>query len=1083
MKLTFLLMLIGCMQLSARSSGQLVTLHVKDMPLKTLLRDVQRQTGLNILMDASLLEHAPRVSLRVRQMPVEGVLELCLKNTPLGFSIESGAIIIDKKPDAVQPAREAPRQDKPVTGTIRNAKGEPVPGAAIQVKGTSRGVLSDATGRFTIEAADNAVLVVSMMGHVSVEIRATSGTVLNIVLQEAVTALNDVVVIGYGAQKKSDLTGAIAQVKTAELTEFPTTNVMQALSGRAAGIQVTQNSGAPGSPVSLRIRGTNSIQGSNEPLYVVDGFPITGNPTMLNNADIESMDVLKDASATAIYGSRGANGVVLITTRKGKSGRTRVDYEGSFGVQQIRKKLALMSPIQYGEFYNLQAKNDGVPAYFSDQQLAAFRASGKGTDWQDLMTRKAPMHQHTLTISGGAEKTQFSLSGSMLKQDGIVINSNHKRYVFRGNMQHNLHDKFSIQYSLNLSRTETNDKNGGDGGRGNSLFSGMISVPSSLRPYDDRQVLTVPILAYPFISNAMINPLNYLYEQDNRGRENRVLGNAAIIYKPFPSITVRISGGIENTDIRTDAYTTSAFVNSDGAAAVNNASFTSLLNENTISYDLSANAHRFTALAGFTYQHLISTSTGTSGSGFVSDVPGTHDLGAAAIINPATSAYSQAVLISYLSRVNYAYNDKYLLTASIRADGSSRYGAGNKWGYFPSAALAWRVSRENFMKNISLISDLKVRASVGATGSQAIAPYATLNQLVSGKTVFDDAMFTTYSPGTRRPNNLKWETTYQTDLGLDVALAGNRLYLTADYYIKNTRNLLNNVQLPVSMGYTYTIQNVGVMQNKGFEMTLNGSPLKASSPLQWTLGGNISVNRNKIVTLYGGQDIYGTSYYTGLVSDFVNLLREGQPMGVFYGYQENGYDKDGKIVYKDITGDGAVTVADKTIIGNPHPDFIYGFNTSFAWRGLELSAFFQGSHGNDIFNFSATQSVDLGQGLNLLEEQFHQHWTPTRTNTKYPAVTRSQNVAVSDRFVEDGSYLRLKNIRLAYNVPVKYKAASWMKSGQIWISGQNLLTRTNYSWYDPEVSAHMADNSVNLGIDQFGYPTAKSVTVGLRIGL
>ncbi|CAL1521535.1 TonB-dependent receptor [Chitinophaga sp. MM2321] len=1091
MKLTFIFLLIGFMQLSARSSGQQVNIKLKNAPLKTLFKAIQQQTGLNIFVDAALLEGADHVTLDIKNMPVAQVMQLCLKGRNLQYTIEADAIIIEQKPAAIRPATAPPPPPADIvftiTGTITNAKGEPLPGAAVHVKGTQKGVLSDGNGSFSIVVNEKAILVVSMLGYQPKEIAITGNANIMVTLSEAVTALNDVVVVGYGIQKKSDLTGSLSQIKSKDLTAFPTTNVVQALSGRATGVQVIQNSGAPGSPISVRIRGTNSIQGSNEPLYVIDGFPVSGNPTMLNNADIESVNVLKDASATAIYGSRGANGVVLITTKKGKQGATRVDYEGSYSVQTIRKKLKLMSPIQYGEFYNEQAKNDGVPAYFTPQQLDEFKAMGAGTDWQDLVMQKAPMQNHTVNVSGGNAKTQFSASGSMLKQDGIVINSYYNRYALRANLNHDISDKFSMQYGINLTRTESSDKTGGgnSSGRGNSLYSGMISVPPSLTPYNDDGSFRVPILSYSFISNAMINPLNYVYAESYLGKENRVLGNAAVTYKPTPELVIRVSGGIENFDLRNDTYTTHKFVNSNGAAAVNSSQYTSLLNENTITYTKAFGDHHLTALGGFTYQNFLSTNAGASGSGFVSDIQGTNDLGAATVNNPSSSGYAKSVLISYLSRINYGFKDKYMLTASFRADGSSRYGTGNKWGYFPSGAVAWRVSQEEFMKDVSFISDLKLRAGFGATGSQAIAPYATMNQLVSGKTVFDDGLFTTYAPGTRLPNNLKWETTYQSDFGIDVSVLNNRIHFTADYYVKNTRDLLNSVQLPASLGYDYTIQNVGEMQNKGVELGLDVSVLPATAAFQWNLAGNISFNRNKIVKLYGGQDIYGTSYYTGVVGDFVNLLREGQPLGIFYGYLENGYDSKGNITYKDLTGDGKITTADKTYIGNPNAKYTYGLNSAMAFKGFELSLFFQGSRGNDIFNFSATQSVDLNQGMNLLEDQFLHHWTAANPDphAKYPAVTRSLNVAVSDRYVEDGSYLRLKNIQLAYNIPMNKTGVKWLRSGQVYVSGQNLLTWTKYSWFDPEVSTHISDNSVNLGIDQFGYPTAKSVTIGVRIGL
>lgn len=968
-----------------------------------------------------------------------------------------------------------------VSGKVTSAfENEALPGVNVLVQGSNTGTVTDIEGNYNLNVSDpNSTLIFSFVGYLSEEAPIEGRPEIDIKLVEDIQSLSEVVVVGYGTVKKSDLTGSVSSIEGEDLNAFPTTNPVQALAGRAAGVQVKQNTGAPGGGISVRIRGTNSIQGGNEPLYVIDGFPYSGTPTILNNNDIESMEILKDASATAIYGSRGANGVVLITTKRGKAGATRVDYEGSYGIQTLRKKLDLMNATEYAEFYNEQAVNDGLEPYFSQDEINNF---GEGTDWQDEVYQAAPLQNHSLTVSGGNDKTQFSISGSHFNQKGIIPGSDYVRNSLRANVNHDISKKFSLNTSVIVSRIDSDRKNSGGGNRGRSLIGGTISAPPTLSLYNDDGTYRDLATVYPFISNVLTHPFNYIYEQNDHIRSNKVLANAAVTYMPIEGLSIKVSGGIENSDDRVDGYTTTDFINSSGSANVDTDQRTSLLNENIISYAKTIGKnHSISATAGVTYQNSISTSLGASGAGFISNVTESHDLGSAAILNTPGTGYSDWSLLSYLSRFNYSLNEKYLVTASFRADGSSRFAEGEKWGYFPSAALAWRISEEQFIKNIPFISNLKLRAGFGATGNTAIGPYTTLNLLNAGKTVFDDQLFTNISPGTRLPENLKWETTMQTDFGIDVGIFDNRFRLTADYYIKNTTDLLNRVSLPSSLGYLYTIRNVGEIQNKGFELALDANILTGN--FNWDVSTNISFNRNEVIKLYGREDILGSAIYVGIVNDNINILREGKPLGVFYGYVEEGYDENGKIVYKDLVDDGSINQDDKTIIGDPNPDFIYGFNSNMSFKNFDLNIFIQGSQGNDIFNLSSVgQTTDYGFGLNMLREVLYDHWTPETPNAKYPKISRSTNVRVSDRFVEDGSYLRLRNIQLAYNLPVSNLNIGWLRNAQVYVSGQNLITLTKYSWFDPEINSYGGSSSILQGIDHYSYPTTKTLTLGLKLG-
>lgn len=1070
--------------------NQKITIRAKNQELVTILKNIEKLADVKFTYRPELIRDAKKLSVEAEASKLADLLDEILQPLDIKYKIVRRQVILTKVERSqslipeIAPLQLSSRAERELTGKVLDEKNSGLPGVSVVIKGTQKGTTTDIDGSFKLalpdEEATNAVLVFSFVGYQSQEVPVRSSSVITVSLAPEDRSLNEIVVVGYGTVKKSDITGSVAQVKSKDINSFPTSNALQALSGRAAGVQVTQNNGSPGAGMSVRIRGTNSIQGSNDPLYVVDGFPTTGNnPTILNSVDIESMEILKDASATAIYGSRGANGVVLITTKQGKAGKTRVDIETSYSSQTLRKKLELMNASEYARFYNMQAANDKLAPYFTDEQVNNF---GEGFDWQDQVFRRAPIKSTSITVSGGNEKTQFSISGSFFGQDGIIKGSDYDRYSLRTNFKHSISKKISFTMSTTLSRLKTARRDSEGGSRGNSMISAAISSPPTLTPYNEDGSYRVMATAYPFIATDLINPLNFINEQTNVVKANRILSNAAFIYNPIPEIAIKISGGIENADDRTDIYTTRKFVNSNGNATVRNTQATSFLNENTISYNKTFNEiHSVSAVAGFTYQDFLTTSLSGAGTGFLSDITETSGLGSAATPGIPGSGYSKAVLLSYLGRVNYALKDKYLFTASIRRDGSSRYSKGEKWGYFPSGAVAWRISNEDFLKNNSNISDLKLRASWGLTGSQAIDPYATLNQLEAGRTVFDDAMYPSFTPETTLPGNLKWETTEQKDIGIDMGILKNRVLLSADFYIKNTRNLLNRVTLPSSLGYTSTIRNVGEMRNQGLEFGVDSRIF--TGEFKWDLNTNISFNRNKVVKLYGNDDILGGSVGVVVINDVTSILREGRPVGQFWGYIENGYTEQGKLQFQDLDNDGNITQNDKTYIGNPNPDFIYGINSNMSYKGFDLTLFIQGVQGNDLFNVSSiVNTIDYGFGLNMPKEVLYNHWTPENPNAKYPLITRNSNARVSDRFIEDGSYLRLRNIQLAYNLPLEKWGVKSVRNVQLYVSAQNLLTFTKYSWWDPEVNSKGGGNVQLQGIDHNSYPTAKSFTAGLRVG-
>jgi TonB-linked SusC/RagA family outer membrane protein len=1067
--------------------NQKITIKTTNQELIVILKNIEKLADVRFTYRPDLIRNAKKQSLVAEDRKLVDLLEELLTPLDIKYRIVRRQVILTKVEKRqsllpeIMPLQPKVLTEREITGRVLDEKSSGLPGVSVVIKGTQKGTTTDIEGNFRIGIIDdNTTLIFSFVGYQSNQITVGNSSAVTVTLTPEDRSLNEVVVVGYGTVRKSDLTGSVAQVKSKELNSFPTSNALQALSGRAAGVQVTQNNGSPGAGMSVRIRGTNSIQGSNEPLYVIDGFPTSGsNPTILNNVDIESMEILKDASATAIYGSRGANGVVLITTKSGKAGKTRVDIETSYSSQTLRKKLDLMDASEYAQFYNIQAANDKIAPYFTDEQIRNF---GKGFDWQDEVFRRAAIKSTALTVSGGNDKTQFSISGSFFGQDGIIKGSDYNRYSLRTNFKHSISKKVTFTMSTTLSRLTTERRDSEGGARGNSMISAAISAPATLAPYNEDGSYRVMATAYPFIATDLINPLNYINEQTNVVKANRILSNAAFVYNPIPEISIKISGGIENSDDRTDIYTTRKFVNSNGTATVRSQQQTSFLNENTISYAKTFNdIHSLSAVAGFTYQDFFNTNLSGSGTGFLSDITETAGLGSAATPGIPGSGYSKAVLLSYLARVNYTLSEKYLFTASMRRDGSSRYSQDNKWGYFPSGAVAWRISNEDFLKNSTYVSDLKLRASWGLTGSQAISPYATLNQLNASRTVFDDAMYTAFTPGTVLPGNLKWETTEQKDIGVDLGILKNRIIISADYYIKNTRNLLNRVSLPSSLGYTSTIRNVGEMQNQGVELGIDTRIF--TGVFKWDLNANISLNRNKVVKLYDSGDVLGGNVNVVAINDVTTILREGRPVGQFWGYREEGYTEQGRLKFSDLDNDGVITQNDKTYIGNPNPDFIYGINSSMSYKGFDLTLFVQGIQGNDLFNVSSVvNTMDYGFGLNMPKEVLYNHWSPEKPNAKYPLISRSSNLRVSNRFIEDGSYLRLRNIQLAYNLPLEKMQIKSLRNIQLYVSGQNLLTLTKYSWWDPEVNSKGGGSVQSQGIDHNSYPTAKSFTAGVRVG-
>ncbi len=983
-------------------------------------------------------------------------------------------------------AQTSPLINATISGTVIDSlTREPLQGALVQLEGVTHSVATDGAGKFNFVTGQKlpATLIISYVGYKKTSAVIKSSPV-EIQLSPDLKYLDEIVVVGYGTQRKGDLTGSISSISTKELNSYPVFDAVAGLQGKTAGVQVIQNSGKPGGNISVRIRGGNSLLGNNEPLYVVDGFAITGSPESLNPQDIESIEILKDASASAIYGSRGANGVVLITTKNGQAGKSEITFDSYYSIQKLRKKIDLMNATEFAILANERALNDGVTPFFTESQINSF---GKGTDWQDVLYRTAPLQNHAITASGGNEKTQFSISGSFTDQVGIVLGSNLKRESLRGNFNQKISDKVKITFSSTLSNTDLSDINSDNGSKGGSIINGLLGAPPTISPKDENGSYN-NVQAYSFSPNNLINPLALAIERTQRQNTKYILAGTSVKYEPIEGLSFNSSFGIEAGISKQSIYSPSIiFSTPTGQAKISSSDNLNVLNENTVTYTKVLNSdHSFTALGGITYQQnqIKAYDTGNA-TGFSTDKLGAGNIQSASVPGTPANQSSKWNLFSYLGRLNYAFKETYLVTASIRADGSSRFAEGNKWGYFPSVAFAWKAINEDFINHISFLSDLKFRFSWGITGSTAVDPYQTINSLSPNQIILDDQLYIGYAPSYSNfaNPNLKWETTRQIDAGVDIAFLKNRLNLTFDLYRKNTHDLLANVPLPSSTGYASTISNIGKISNTGIEIGLNS--LVVNKAFKWNVNANLAANRNQVEELSEGKDVFGGQLPQPLEAS-VNLVREGEPVGVFYGYLEDGLTENGLIQYKDLNDDGKISNSDRTIIGNPNPKFYYNVGSSISYKNFEFNFQLQGVEGLEVFNMNLTaQANSFWWGENQLKDLYDNRWTNENQNpnAKYPKVSSKNAFLPSDRFVEDASFLRLKNIQLAYTVPSTLFGVSWMKNLQLYVSGQNLFTLTNYSGYDPEVNTRGSSNSITLGIDQSGYPSTKMYTLGARIKL
>jgi TonB-linked SusC/RagA family outer membrane protein len=982
-------------------------------------------------------------------------------------------------------------QGQTVTGKVTDEKGEGIPGASVTVKGTQVGTLTTAEGTYSLEAPGSGTLVFSFVGYLKEEIAISNRSSVNISLKTDTKALEEVVVVGYGTQRKVETTGSIASVKASDLVQTPVANIAQGLQARVAGVQINQNSGAPGGNISVRIRGTNSINGSSEPLYVIDGIQISNGGgitdvsplSTINPNDIESVEVLKDASASAIYGARAANGVVLITTKRGKNGVTRVTFDSYYGTQKVNKTLDVLNASEFAQLENEVFKN----TYYPDPA-----SLGEGVNWQSYIFRKAPIQNHQLSINGGNEKTQLAMSLNYFDQEGTFIGSGFKRYSYRLNLDHRLSKSIKIgtsilgSYSVN-DGIQTGGENIGDGGAVlSSVLGAAIGAPPTLKPYREDGSI------FPFGEQAggqyreVVNPLNFAAALNKRDIK-RTLANLYGEVNLSQGLTYRASFNIDQRGELYDGYSPRSIINksdlndNSGSASKANANYLALLHESILTYSTNfGKNHSFKATAVFGTQLEQSNSNAINASGFPNDAT-QNEAVQLALTRTVSSGRSSQRLDSYMARFNYGFKDKFFLDLTARADGSSKFGANHKYGIFPAVSAAYRLIEEPFMKDLSWLSDLKLRGSFGITGNAGgISPYQSLS--TAAATGSDYMLNHTYTTGINPTGianpDLRWERSVQSNIGLDISLLNNRVSVIADVYRKKTDDLLYVKTLPLSAGYGSITGNYASLENKGLELAVNARILNGA--LKWDVSANATVNRNKVLDLDGGvtNERFVTTY---------TVLKVGQPLGMFKTYVFDGVNQTGDAILpgydgrlgghkiKDVTGDGLISAADQVIVGNPNPKFIYGFSTNLAYKGFDLGVFISGSQGNDIYNASRLSFENpLGQ-RNLLKGVVDR-WSPTNPSNQYVSGAQGGRLPISNYVVEDGSYMRCKNLTLGYTLP-KIK---WVQGIRLYVSANNLFTITDYSGYDPEVNTYAGSNTV-IGVDNFVYPQSRSFLGGIQV--
>ncbi len=985
-----------------------------------------------------------------------------------------------------------------LSGKITDENGEGLPGATIQVKGTTTGTISDFEGNFSLSVPADGVLDISSIGFKSQSISVNGRTSLKITLEVDIAELSEVVVIGYGSVRKSDITGSVSSVKSKDLQAFPLLDAASALQGRAAGVVVqSENGGEPGASISIKIRGSTSFSASSSPLVVVDGFV---GATMPQQNDIESIEILKDASAAAIYGSRGSNGVIMVTTKKGVPGKITVEVNSTVSSSETSNRLDLLNADQYTAYQTILN-----PAYVQGPA---------DTDWQDELFRKGTLQNHQFSVAGGSDKINFYASANYFNQGGVIINSGFERTSFLTNIDAQVNDKLKIGVNLFTRRSVKNGVSTQSTGRttnggGDDVIGLMFRFRPDLGIYNDDGSFTSQN-----VGGLLDNPYAVATERINETKEDRSRANFYLDYKIIKGLSFKTTLGVRTINENVATYIPSTLTETDGGvggtARISNRQSDYLLNENYVTYTRKIGKGKLTLVGGHSYQKDVTERFSAGASGLIKDSFTYRNLAGAATYLTPTSSYSKTEIESQYGRFNFDWDDKYMLTGTVRRDGSSRFSDNQKYAIFPSGAIGWRISNESFLEGNSVISNLKLRASYGVTGNTsipALSSFATFDDVTG---LGEGGVVAGVVPDQAANGNLRWESSYQTNIGLDLGLFDDRVTMELNYYNIDTKDvLMPDYNTPLYLGNLtrFALKNIGSMNNKGFEFSLGTTNIRTKD-LKWTTDFNWSTNTTKVVKLIDGLDVFLDASPGYFSRDRTHILREGEVPGAFWGYVYQGVYKGGAVpegtamlaggtigdpMFAEVADqegnyDGVIDSQDQQIIGNPLPDFTYGINNTVSYKNFDLNVFIQGSQGGEIFNLTRVQLMngDANALTDVLDA-----WTIENPESDIPRVGNNSQRELSSRFIEDGSYIRLKNVSIGYSLPTNIVNKVGLSNARVSFSAQNLLTITNYSGLDPEVSyfggggestnpTNPTNPNTTNGFDYGNYPTIRSYTFSVN---
>lgn len=1095
-----LLLLLTVVVKAQDVSTDKVDINVQNVTIVKVFEEVERQTKLVFVYNSTIEDLSAKISLNAKGKKVAEVLNELSQKSSLSFKQIGNNITVTVNTSGSS-------KERVIKGKVLDDKtNESIIGAIVKVSGANIGTVTDVDGAFVLAVpADAKEIEFSYVGYEVQKQSITRDTVLTVLLKEDVNKLNDVVVVGYGAQSKSLITGSISSIDFDKLSEIPVPNFDQALTARMPGVEVIQATGDPGANAMFRIRGLSSLSAGSQPLIVMDGIPLSygANIANINPADIASVEVLKDAASTAIYGSRGTNGVVIITTKSGSNNKKGATYNfyAKYGIQDVPKRIELMDAYEFADSRAQAIRNNWirnnpgatVPAdpkdYGVPDYMLPYLAGEEGltnTDWQDQIFRKAPLMDIGLSVSGKTDNTSFFLSGNYLQQDGVMLSSDYKRYSFRSNIETSLTPKLTFGVNLNPTygiKNKLPDENYNEDG---IILSALCYYPF-FAPYDDNGNLNISSQINEAIATGgaqVENPVAMALLIKDQTEEIRMLGSSFLSYKPIDGLELKTFLGTDLLSTRENYFRPSVLGTYTVAAPTQalgkfwSKRIYNWTNENTVSYNKSIKGHDFSILGGFTVQKENTERVYVEGTGYPNDEVQTIN---AATTTTATTTETEWALLSYLARFTYNYKGRYILNASYRTDGSSRFGKNNKWGSFPSASIGWRPTSENFFPKNKVLTDMKMRASWGKTGNFFIDDYASIARLGKESYVFNNTIQGGLAPITAPNDNLTWENTTMKNLGVDIKLFGGKVELLGDYYHSTTTDLLLNVPVPYYTGYANSLQNIGKVQNVGYEIALNTN--NKVGDLFITTGISIYTNRNKVLELGPDQEVIRGSW---LFSTEV-----GQPIGSFWGYKSlgvietqeqldnyptiKGAEVGRTYMWQDSNGDGEITEDDKVLLGNYFPDYNLNFTTTLQYKGLSLSATVQSVQGHEVFNYLKLWTVNQTNWSPPLKE------TQDRSQYVYPDLERTDNnYQRGSMLVEDGSFVRLRNVTIGYSLPHKLLSKYNVQSLRVYLSGQNIHTWTKYSGYNPEVSSRSSD-PLSPGIDYGNYPVPRVYSIGINM--